>query len=150
MEHINRRICDYLEKNNIKSSQLCEILGLKKSPLTDWKNKHSRPTLTQIIAICENFGILEGVPEEIKKCAEATVKYEGYLKKNAQQIEKAKKLEEKALPADIDYDKIKGLRLEAREQLKRVRPLTLGQAGRIYGVNPADVTVLIVWLATKK
>ncbi len=57
MEHINRRICDYLEKNNIKSSQLCEILGLKKSPLTDWKNKHSRPTLTQIIAICENFGI---------------------------------------------------------------------------------------------
>ncbi len=57
MEHINRRICDYLEKNNIKSSQLCEILGLKKSPLTDWKNKHSRPTLAQIIAICENFGI---------------------------------------------------------------------------------------------
>ena len=100
--------------------------------------------------ICENFGILEGVPEEIKKCAEATVKYEGYLKKNAQQIEKAKKLEEKALPADIDYDKIKGLRLESREQLNRVRPLTLGQAGRIYGVNPADVTVLIVWLATRK
>ena len=93
---------------------------------------------------------MEGVPEEIKKCAEATVKYEGYLKKNAQQIEKAKKLEEKALPADIDYDEIKGLRLEAREQLKRVRPLTLGQAGRIYGVNPADVTVLIVWLATRK
>lgn len=50
----------------------------------------------------------------------------------------------------MNYDEIKGLRLEAREQLKRVRPLTLGQAGRIYGVNPADVTVLIVWLATKK
>lgn len=100
--------------------------------------------------ICGYFGILKGVPDEIIKSAEATIKYEGYLKKNAQQIEKAKKLEEKPIPADVDYDEIHGLRLEAREQLKRVRPLTLGQAGRIYGVNPADVTVLIVWLATRK
>ncbi len=88
-------------------------------------------------------------PAEIFKSAKTTVKYEGYIKKNAQQIERAKKLEEKTIPPDIDYDEIKGLRLEAREQLKRVRPLTLGQAGRIYGVNPADVTVLIVWLATR-
>lgn len=100
--------------------------------------------------ICQAFGILGGIPKEIIKCAEATIKYEGYLKKNAHQIEKAKKLESKAIPDDVDYDEIKGLRLEAREQLKRVRPLTLGQAGRIYGVNPADVTVLIVWLATRK
>ena len=78
------------------------------------------------------------------------MRYEGYIKKNEQQIEKAKKLEKKPLPEDIDYDKIQGLRLEARERLKRVRPLTLGQAGRIYGVNPADVTVLIVWLASNK
>jgi len=100
--------------------------------------------------ICEFFGILKDYPDEILKTCEVTLKYEGYLKKNAQQIEKAKKLEQKALPQDIDYDKIQGLRLEAREQLKRVRPLTLGQAGRIYGVNPADITVLIVWLATRK
>ena len=103
-----------------------------------------------IESLRENFGILEGIPDGIVKTAEASVKYEGYLKKNAQQIEKAKKLEDKPIPADIDYDEIKGLRLEARERLKRVRPLTLGQAGRIYGVNPADVTVLIVWLATRK
>ncbi len=103
-----------------------------------------------IESLRENFGILEGIPDDIVKTAEASVKYEGYLKKNAQQIEKAKKLEDKPIPADIDYDEIKGLRLEARERLKRVRPLTLGQAGRIYGVNPADVTVLIVWLATRK
>ncbi len=101
-------------------------------------------------AICESFKILQDIPREILKSAEAEIKYEGYLKKNAQQIEKAKKLEAKSIPDDIDYDEIKGLRLEAREQLKRVRPLTLGQAGRIYGVNPADVTVLIVWLATRK
>ena len=69
----------------------------------------------------ENFGILEGIPDGIVKTAEASVKYEGYLKKNAQQIEKAKKLEDKPIPADIDYDEIKGLRLEARERLKRVR-----------------------------
>lgn len=103
-----------------------------------------------IESLRENFGILESIPDDIVKTAEASVKYEGYLKKNAQQIEKAKKLEDKPIPADIDYDEIKGLRLEARERLKRVRPLTLGQAGRIYGVNPADVTVLIVWLATRK
>ncbi len=103
-----------------------------------------------IKGICNHFRILEGIAEEILKSAEATIKYEGYLKKNAQQIEKAKKSEERLLPPDIDYDEIKGLRLEAREQLKRVKPLTLGQAGRIYGVNPADVTVLIVWLATRK
>ena len=100
--------------------------------------------------VAETFGILEDINGKIIKSAEASVKYEGYLKKNAQQIEKAKKLEEKPLPEDIDYDEIQGLRLEAREKLKRVRPMTLGQAGRIYGVNPADVTVLIVWLATRK
>ncbi|MDE5722394.1 MAG: tRNA uridine-5-carboxymethylaminomethyl(34) synthesis enzyme MnmG [Clostridia bacterium] len=104
----------------------------------------------KITDVCGHFKILEKVSDEILKSAEAEIKYEGYLKKNAQQIEKAAKLEEKRLPDDIDYDEIKGLRIEAREQLKRVRPLTLGQAGRIYGVNPADVTVLIVWLATRK
>lgn len=99
--------------------------------------------------ICDFFGILAEAPKEIVKCAEATVKYEGYLKKNLQQIERAKKLEQKKLPPDINYSEIGGLRLEAREKLERVRPLTLGQAGRISGVNPADVTVLMVWLATK-
>ena len=100
--------------------------------------------------ICKHFGVFKEYPEQILKSAETTVKYEGYLKKSNQQIERAKKLEQKPIPKDIDYDEIKGLRLEAREQLKRVRPLTLGQAGRIYGVNPADITVLIVWLATRK
>lgn len=98
----------------------------------------------------ERFGILKGIPAEIVRSAEATEKYAGYIKKNEREIERAKKLEDKRLPPDIDYDKISGLRLEAMEQLKRVRPLTIGQAGRIYGVNPADVTVLMVYLALKK
>ncbi len=100
--------------------------------------------------ICKHFGILKDYGKEIIKTAETTVKYEGYISKSRAQIEKAKKLEEKKLPQDIDYSKIQGLRLEAREKLERVRPLTLGQAGRISGVNPADVTVLMVYLAMQK
>ncbi|MDE6667194.1 MAG: tRNA uridine-5-carboxymethylaminomethyl(34) synthesis enzyme MnmG, partial [Clostridia bacterium] len=100
--------------------------------------------------ICAHFNILQGAPKEVVKTAETTVKYEGYISKSRMQIEKAKKLEEKKLPPDIDYSEIQGLRLEAREKLERVRPLTLGQAGRISGVNPADVTVLMVYLAMQK
>ena len=100
--------------------------------------------------ICGAFEILQGEPRDIVKTAETTLKYEGYLSKSRAQIERAKKLEEKKLPEDIDYSKIGGLRLEAREKLERVRPLTLGQAGRISGVNPADVTVLMVYLAGLK
>jgi tRNA uridine 5-carboxymethylaminomethyl modification enzyme len=103
-----------------------------------------------IFDIVEEFNILSDISRDILRSAETTIKYEGYIKKNREQIEKAKKLDEKPLPKDINYDEIQGLRIEAREQLKRVRPLTLGQAGRIYGVNPADVTVLIVWLAMNK
>ncbi len=100
--------------------------------------------------ICGAFGILTGFPDDVIKTAEGTVKYEGYLSKTRAQIERAKKLEEKVLPKDINYSAIEGLRLEAREKLERVRPVTLGQAGRISGVNPADITVLMVYLAMNK
>ncbi len=96
------------------------------------------------------FAVMDGIPADIAKSAETTIKYEGYIAKSRQQTERQKKLEEKKLPDDIDYSSIGGLRLEAREKLERVRPLTIGQAGRISGVNPADVTVLMVWLATYK
>jgi tRNA uridine 5-carboxymethylaminomethyl modification enzyme len=72
------------------------------------------------------------------------------LKQGFEQIEKAKRLEEKALPKDIDYNDIQGLRLEAREKLNQIRPLNLGQASRISGVNPADISVLMVFLAQRK
>ncbi len=104
----------------------------------------------KVTDICGYFGILENEPKDVIKTAETTLKYEGYLSKSRAQIERAKKLEEKKLPEDIDYSKIGGLRLEAREKLERVRPVTLGQAGRISGVNPADVTVLMVYLAMAK
>ena len=80
---------------------------------------------------------------------EVEIKYSGYIKVQQEQIDKMRKLESKALPNDIDYKTIKGLRLEAQEKLNKFRPLNVGQAGRISGVNPADVSVLLVWLATK-
>ncbi len=78
---------------------------------------------------------------------EIELKYSGYIKIQQEQIDKMRKLEEKKLPADVDYKTIKGLRLEAQEKLNKFRPLNVGQAGRISGVNPADVSVLLIWLA---
>ena len=100
--------------------------------------------------IMEEFGLFAQYPKDILETAEITVKYEGYLKQGYEQIEKAKRLEEKLLPAQIDYMQIEGLRLEAREKLNQIRPLNLGQASRISGVNPADVSVLMVYLAQSK
>ena len=101
-------------------------------------------------AIRQKFHVLEGLPQDVLDSAETEIRYEGYLKNSEKQIEKAKKSEEKTLPADLDYSKIEGLRLEAREKLQRVRPLNLGQAERISGVNPADIAVLTVYLSLKK
>lgn len=78
---------------------------------------------------------------------EIELKYSGYIKIQQEQIDKMRKLEEKKLPDDVDYRTIKGLRLEAQEKLNKFRPLNVGQAGRISGVNPADVSVLLIWLA---
>lgn len=80
---------------------------------------------------------------------EIEMKYSGYIKIQVEQISKMRRLEEKKLPINIDYKTIKGLRLEAQEKLNKHKPLNVGQAGRISGVNPADVQVLLIWLAGK-
>ena len=100
--------------------------------------------------IMAKFNVFSEYSKDVLETAEISVKYEGYLKQGLELIERAKRLEDKALPEDINYDDILGLRLEAREKLNRVRPFNLGQAGRISGVNPADVSVLMVWLSTHK
>ena len=81
---------------------------------------------------------------------EIEIKYEGYIKRQLIIIEQVRKLESKILPSDIDYSKIDGLRLEAREKLNKVRPESIGQASRISGVSPADISVLVIYLATLK
>lgn len=89
------------------------------------------------------------LPREIFEQVEIAVKYEGYIKKQIDAVERMRRLENKLLPSDVDYGDIIGLRLEAREKLNAVRPLNIGQASRISGVSPADVNVLMIYLAKK-
>ena len=100
----------------------------------------------KILDIKNEFNAFENIPYDILETVETDIKYEGYLKKEQENIEKAKRLEERKLPDDIDYSQIHGLRLEARDKLNQVRPFNLGQASRISGVSPADISVLMVYL----
>jgi len=87
--------------------------------------------------------------DAIIETVETEIKYEGYIKRQINEAEKQKKIESRLLPDDIDYTKIKGLRLEAAQKLQEIRPASLGQASRISGVNPADISVLVIYLSLK-
>ena len=88
------------------------------------------------------------LPSDVTEQVEITVRYEGYISRQQRQVEQFKKLETKLIPADIDYDDVSSLRLEARQKLEKFRPSNIGQASRIGGVNPADISVLIIYLDT--
>ncbi|WP_088293169.1 tRNA uridine-5-carboxymethylaminomethyl(34) synthesis enzyme MnmG [Bacillus mycoides] len=88
--------------------------------------------------------------DEITEQVEIQTKYEGYIEKSLQQVERMKKMESKKIPVDIDYDAISSLASEARQKLKDVRPLSMGQASRISGVNPADVSILLIYIEQGK
>ena len=88
--------------------------------------------------------------EHQKTMMEVQIKYEGYIKKQEQQIEKFRKLEDRKLPQDFDYDSVEGLRIEARQKLNSFRPLSVGQASRISGVSPADINVLLIHLEKRR
>ena len=90
------------------------------------------------------------LPWEVSEQVELQIKYEGYIEKQLIQIEQMRKMESKKLPADLDYSQIYGLRLEATEKLNKIKPLSLGQASRISGVSPADISMLAVWLIHEK
>lgn len=84
--------------------------------------------------------------EEVEEQVEIQIKYEGYIEKSLQQVDRMKKMENKKIPADIDYDAVSGIANEARTNLKEVRPLSIAQASRISGVNPADISILLVYI----
>ena len=86
------------------------------------------------------------LPPAVVSEAEITIKYAGYINRQLRQVEEVRRLEERPMPPDIDYLSIEGLRLEARQKLAAIRPRNLGQAGRVSGVSPADVAVLMVYL----
>ncbi|MDR0913587.1 MAG: tRNA uridine-5-carboxymethylaminomethyl(34) synthesis enzyme MnmG [Oscillospiraceae bacterium] len=90
------------------------------------------------------------LPKRIFEQAEIEIKYEGYIKKQQEAVARAKKLEQKQLPQTTDYSQIKGLRLEAQEKLNKIKPQNIGQASRVSGVTPADVSVLLIWLSSRK
>ena len=90
------------------------------------------------------------LPKGVRVTAEISIKYEGYIKRELAEVEKLKKLEGRALPADINYKQILGLRLEAAEKLDKIRPMNIGQASRISGVSPADIGVLLIYLSSGK
>ncbi len=86
----------------------------------------------------------------VKTCVQVKIKYDGYIKRQLAEAKKAMRMAEKKLPSDIDYESILGLRIEARQKLTKIRPTDLGQASRISGVSPADISVLMIWLAQKE
>ena len=111
-------------------------------------------TLAELLRRPEiHYGNLEPIDKMRKPLDKAVteqveifVKYEGYIKRQMRQVEQFKKLENKRIPADICYDKVKSLRIEARQKLEQYRPLSIGQASRISGVSPADISVLLIYL----
>lgn len=112
----------------------CKLIELIKRPQVTYKD------LTPVDTSRPDY------PKEVFEQAEISVKYEGYIKRQQQQIKEMRRIERKKIPADIDYTKLKGLRLEAVEKLTKIRPENLGQASRISGVNPADITALNIIL----
>ncbi|MBO5214206.1 MAG: tRNA uridine-5-carboxymethylaminomethyl(34) synthesis enzyme MnmG [Clostridia bacterium] len=90
------------------------------------------------------------LPDAVTEQVEISLKYEGYIRRQLSAVEEFKKLENRKLPADLDYTTVKGLRLEAQQKLNKFRPNSIGQASRISGVNPADVTVLLIWFDRRK
>lgn len=121
---------------------------------------HGSATLKTAASLAEllcrpelSYEIIEEIDEERKPLPAAVVeqveielKYEGYISRQKKQVDQYKKLERKLIPEDIDYDDISSLRLEARQKLKKFLPVSIGQASRISGVSPADVSVLLVYL----
>ena len=86
------------------------------------------------------------LPEDVKEQVNIELKYDGYIKRQLRQVEQYKKLENKKIPEDIDYDDVYSLRKEAVQKLKELRPASVGQASRISGVSPADISVLLIYL----
>ena len=135
----NKRTQEFLESHNSSTlktgSNLAEIL--------------CRPEITyEILADLDEKR--EPLPADVIEQVEIEIKYEGYIKRQISQVNQYKKMENKLIPADIDYDDVSSLRKEARQKLKQLKPINVGQASRISGVSPADISVLLVYLEHKR
>ncbi|MEE1319879.1 MAG: tRNA uridine-5-carboxymethylaminomethyl(34) synthesis enzyme MnmG, partial [Ruminococcus sp.] len=157
----------YLKKQELKKAEIKRLKSTVISPTEDVnKILVSRETseITSGVRLIElmkrpqlDYEVLTSVDttrpqldRNIFEQVEIEIKYEGYIQKQLKQVEQMRKLESKRLPSDFDYTEIKGLRLEAQEKLNKIKPLNIGQASRISGVSPADISVLLIWLAQNK
>jgi len=131
----SEKVIEFLDKHN--SSRI--MSGIKLYDLL------KRPEITYGM-LREIDDEMPDLPASVTEEVSILIKYEGYIAKQMQQIEQFKKMEEKLIPEDINYDEINGLRIEARQKLSKFRPRSLGQASRISGVSPADISVLVIYL----
>ena len=109
-----------------------------------------RPEVTYELIEAIGKGAGDDVSDEVKEQCVIMTKYEGYIEKQLKQIDQFKKLENRKLPEDISYASIEGLRIEARQKLDNIKPISIGQASRISGVSPADISVLLIYLEQMK
>lgn len=139
-----------VEKTNIGTSEKVQKLlaSCGSTPL------NSGTTLAELIRRPElSYKKLEDIdenrpdlPEDVEEQVEINIKYDGYIRRQMRQVEQFRKMENKKIPEDIDYDTIKSLRIEAKQKLTQIRPSSIGQASRISGVSPADISVLLIYL----
>ena len=135
----SKRVTDFMIENNSTAlNSGCSLFELISRPELDY---------FLIEPIDEER---KDLPEDVKEQVNINIKYAGYIEKQIKQVEAFKKLESKKIPADINYEDINGLRNEARQKLISYSPLSIGQASRISGVSPADISVLLVYLKSKK
>lgn len=149
-----RQIEEFIKRLNelVKADKASEFLASLGENGVDYSisylNLIKRNNVT-IHDICTHFNVFNEFSRPIKDEVNTIIKYEGYIKKQQEQIENFKKQESMLLPANFDYTCIKGLRLEATQKLNEIKPLNIGQASRISGISPADINVLIIYLKTK-
>jgi tRNA uridine 5-carboxymethylaminomethyl modification enzyme len=145
---IEEKISDYRSRKvnpSNENNRKLEKLGVSLSSVNTLADIMKFPQVSYMdLASALDMG--DEVPESVSKQVEIFLKYEGYIKRQADQVEKSKGMEDTRIPAGIDYQVLKGLSKEARHKLDKVKPYSIGQASRIAGVNPADVSVLLIHL----
>lgn len=137
-----------LESYHLKQAELQE-LGIETQRETTLAGLLKRPEYTYL-QLAERFPPPAPLSVQVQEQAEIAIKYAGYIAKQVEQVERQRKLEEKALPQDLDYAQVRGLSTEAAQKLAAQKPVSLGQAARISGVSPADINVLLIYLARHK
>lgn len=153
MQAEKERLREKIKTSRYKKEQIATVMENKGEPVPtsgiggEEFLKRSPLTVDDLIAVDPSF---KDEDPFLLRRIETELKYEGYLVKLQREIKEMQKMEKKKLPADLDYNEVDGLRIEARQRLNEVKPLSLAQASRISGVNPADIVVLMIWLQKNK